>query len=151
MRKTSIELPTDHLPEHLLKLLEGMRRRMQEELTAEYGERRPFVRPSFGRMLQLIPPEGVRITEYAALARMTKQAAGEYVDSLESSGLAVSERLPSDRRVRMVRRTTEGDAVAADVSKTIGTIEERLRAEVGPRRYDTMVSVLRELGADSFG
>lgn len=151
MGKSSREVSTDHLPNHLFRLVEGLRRRMRAEVAVAFGPHPPFERPSFARMLQLIPPDGIRITDYATLARMTKQAVGEFVDSMETAELVVSERLPSDRRVRLVRRTALGDAVAADIDRVIGSVEARLRAEVGARRYDTMVAVMRELGADSFG
>ena len=131
-----------HLPDHLLALLEGTQRRMIAELT---NYERVTARGSYVRIAQMVPPEGIRVTDLAALANMTKQALGQFVDEMEAAGLVTSERLATDRRVRLVRRTAHGDEVCATVDRVFAEIENKLRAEVGERRYQTMRKVLGEL------
>jgi DNA-binding MarR family transcriptional regulator len=140
-------------PDHILRWLDGATRRIAAEMerealrAAEAG--RPYLstaaRPSQRRVLSMIGTGGVRITDLAHLAGMTKQAVGELVDSLERDGLATSEQDPNDRRVRLVRRTPLGTRSVEEASSLIAAAERRVRRQVGAARYDEMVQVLREV------
>ena len=98
----------------------------------------------------MIPPGAIRITDLAALAGMTKQALGEFVDRLEQAGLVSSGKDLSDGRVRLVSRTARGDAAARAAAEAIDTVENRWREEIGPDAYDAMKDAMRRLGARSF-
>ncbi|WP_049793771.1 MarR family winged helix-turn-helix transcriptional regulator [Hoyosella subflava] len=148
MRKGRLSAAS-HLPDHVLVLVEGVNRRMHRELL-EAGDP-PHPRGGFMRLLQMIPERGIRITDLAALSGMTKQSLGEFVNAMEEDGLVVSEKLPSDRRVRVVVRTADGERVAREVSARIAAVERAWRKEAGPERYDTMKAVLYDLGMESFG
>lgn len=97
----------------------------------------------------MIPPEGIRITDLAALAGMTKQALGEFIDGLERSGFVVSRRHETDGRVRLVSRTDSGDEVTEQTQAAIASVERQWRAELGADRYDEMFAALRDLGRDA--
>jgi DNA-binding MarR family transcriptional regulator len=140
----------DVLPDHIFRWLEAATRRMAAELSGGNSSRLAGLGGRQHRILQMIPPGGIRITELAQLAGMTKQAVGEFADLLEAGGFAVSRRDERDRRARLVSRTPAGDAAAAESSQAIAAVEQRWREEVGPARYDAMKDVLRELGRDSF-
>jgi DNA-binding MarR family transcriptional regulator len=139
----------DPLPDHLPRWLEAVSRRLYAELGAVARERFPDLRGSHRRILQMIPPEGIRITDLARLAAMTKQSLGEFVDRLEADGYVMSGRDPADGRVRLVSRTGLGDEAAAAAQQAISAVEEAWRREVGPADFDTMKDVLRRLGRDS--
>jgi DNA-binding MarR family transcriptional regulator len=139
----------DTLPDHLPRWLEAVNRR----LSANLGQQRarlqfPDLRGSHRRILQMIPPQGIRITDLAQLAGMTKQSLGEFVDGLEQSGYVASRRHESDGRVRIVTRTQSGDAAVAATREAIDAVEQEWRDEVGRDRYDAMKAVLRDLGRD---
>lgn len=137
-------------PDHILVLLEGLRRRTVADLGGQLDASGAKIRGSRVRLLQMIPREGVSITELAAIAGMTKQALGEFVDAMQVEGLVQSERLPSDRRVRQVRRTPKGDEASDIVDAMLADIESAWRQKVGPRRYETMRKVMQEIGIDIF-
>ncbi|HEY6479050.1 MAG TPA: hypothetical protein VIZ00_03415 [Streptosporangiaceae bacterium] len=139
----------DALPDHIFRWLEAATRRMAAELAGGSFSRFAGLRGGQRRILQMIPPAGIRITDLAQIAGLTKQAAGEFADLLEAGGFAVSGRDERDRRVRLVSRTPRGEEAAAESSRAIAAVEERWREEVGPARYDAMKDVLRELGRDS--
>ena len=139
----------DALPDHIFRWLEAATRRMAAELAGGSFGRFAGLRGGQRRILQMIPPGGIRITDLAQVAGLTKQAAGEFADLLEAGGFAVSGRDERDRRVRLVSRTPRGEEAAAESSRAIAVVEERWREEVGPARYDAMKDVLRELGRDS--
>jgi DNA-binding MarR family transcriptional regulator len=142
--------PKYQLPDHLPRWLEMASRRMARELGATLADSSfPELRGSHRRILQMVPADGIRITDLAAIADMTKQALGEFVDRLEQSGYVVSRRSETDGRVRIVSRTPLGDAAADETERVITSVEQRWRAEIGLARYDGMMAALRELGRDS--
>jgi DNA-binding MarR family transcriptional regulator len=86
--------------------------------------------------------------ECAFVICLDRCALGQMVYALEAAGLVASEADPADRRVRRVRRTPRGEEVSATLTTAIEAAERRLRQEVGPRRFDAMKQVMRELGRD---
>jgi DNA-binding MarR family transcriptional regulator len=139
----------DVLPDHIFRWLEAVTRRMAAELPGRKFSRFTGLGGRQRRVLQMIPSDGIRITDLALIAGMTKQAVGEFADLLEAGGFTVSRRDERDRRARLVSRTPAGDEAAAESSRVIAAVEQRWREEVGPARYDLMKEVLRELGRDS--
>ena len=136
----------DDLPDHIARWLEQVTRRLQAELGAHGWRDFPELRGSHRRILQMIPPPGIRITDLALLAGMTKQALGEFVDWLEQSGFVASGRDPADGRVRLVTRTEQGDAAASAAQRAIEAVERGWRQEIGDSRYETMKQAMRDLG-----
>jgi DNA-binding MarR family transcriptional regulator len=140
----------DVLPDHLARWLEAASKRLYADLRAQGTLVSPELRGSHRRILQMIPPQGVRITDLARIAGMTKQALGEFVDWLEQSGFVRSGRDPADGRVRLVTRTDRGDAAAEAARLAIEAVERDWRKEVGAEAFDTMKEALRHIGRDSF-
>ena len=144
---TSVNRPADDdLPDHIARWLEQVTRRLRDELGAHGWRDFPGLRGSHRRILQMIPPHGIRITDLALLAGMTKQALGEFVDWLEQSGFVASGRDPADGRVRLVTRTEQGDAAASAAQRAIEAVERGWRQEIGDSRYETMKQAMRDLG-----
>ena len=141
----------DWAPDHMARWLEAVTKRLQADLGAQDGSAFPELRGSHRRLLQMIPPEGIRITDLARRADMTKQALGEFMDRLEQAGFVSSGRAPADGRVRLITRTEEGDAAAAEAQRALDAVERGWRGEIGAARYDAMKQVLRQLGRDQIG
>jgi len=142
-------VPPDTLPDHLARWLEVVSRRLHSELQAQVSDEFSQPRGSHRRILQMIPGEGIRITDLAAMAQMTKQALGEFADWLEQSGFVRSQRDDADRRVRRLFRTDLGDKAADAAQRAIASVEAQWRQEIGPELYDAMKKALRQLGHDS--
>ena len=143
-------LHDDGLPDHLARWLEAVSKRLHAELGTRGMRDFPGLRGSHRRILQMIPPEGIRITDLALLAGMTKQALGEFVDGLEGSGFVTSRRDPADGRVKLVTRTAQGDQAAATAQRALEDVERAWRKEIGAAHYDAMKQALRVLGKGSF-
>ena len=141
----------DWAPDHMARWLEAMTKRLHADLGAQGGFAHPELRGSHRRLLQMIPPGGIRITDLACRADMTKQALGEFMDWLEQAGFVASGRDPADGRVRLISRTEQGDAAAIEAQRAIEAVERSWRTEIGPARYDAMKQVLRQLGRDQIG
>lgn len=147
VRKSPAE---DALPDHLARWLEAASKRLYADLRAQGSLAFPELRGSHRRILQMIPPQGVRITDLARIAGMTKQALGEFVDWLEQAGFVRSGGDPADGRVRLVTRTDLGDEAADAAGLAIAGVEREWRKEIGAETFDIMKQGLRQLGRDSF-
>src|SRR3954447_25609018 len=73
------------------------------------------LRPSHFRLLAHVPPTGATITELSAGMFMTKQAVGQFVTQLLTSGHVTVQTDVADRRRRIVLRTSKGDETVAAV------------------------------------
>ena len=134
--------------DHIAALLGLALRRIRAEILAGSEDQFPGLRVSHYRLLELIPPDGARITDLAEVATMTKQGLGQHVDYLQKLGYTTSERLREDRRVRLVRRTPLGDEAVAFSRAAIARVEQTWSNQLGPTRYESLRQTLRELGAD---
>jgi DNA-binding MarR family transcriptional regulator len=141
----------DPLPDHVARWLEAVSKRLSSDLGARGMTSFPELRGSHRRVLQMIPPAGVRITDLARIAGMTKQALGEFADQLEKMGFVASRRAEYDGRVRLITRTPRGDAAAEETDRAMADVERRWREEIGAARFDVMKQALRDLGRDSLG
>jgi DNA-binding MarR family transcriptional regulator len=76
----------------------------------ELLEQSPYtdVRPTHGCVFRFVHGDGMRLTELATKAGLTKQSVGEIVDDL--SGLGYIERFPdpTDKRAKLIRLTEKG-------------------------------------------
>ncbi|MBM6400508.1 MarR family winged helix-turn-helix transcriptional regulator [Phycicoccus sonneratiae] len=131
--------------EVLPELMAGLFARIRAELADLPMDGLRF---SHVRVLGGVPEEGASVTAIAEQIGMTKQGCGQFVAQLTASGHLVAVADPTDRRVRLVRRTPEGDAFVARVVAATAVVEERFAEEVGPRRYASFRRVLDELVAD---
>ena len=109
------------------------------------------LRPSHVRVLSSVPDGGCTVTELAHLVGMTKQGCGQFVTTLVGSGHLAESRSATDRRVRHVTRTPEGDTTLVRFAAVMEGLEERWRGAVGPRRYAAFRGVLDELSAGAAG
>ena len=138
--------PPGPWPEHIAGLLGRALRRLREEILA-VSDDFPGLRVSHYRLLELIPPDGARITDLAEVALMTKQALGQHVDYLQGLGYTESDRLRADRRVRLVRRTARGEEAVAFSRAAIERVEALWADQLGLERYEEFREILRVIGA----
>lgn len=130
----------DPLPEVLATLFTRIRADLSPTLVDD-------LRFSHVRVLLGIPDEGASVTDVAARIGMTKQGCGQFVTRLVETGHVITTSAPDDARVRLVRRTPEGDRFLGGVVDGVTRLEEQFAAEVGPRRYATFRRVLEDLTA----
>jgi DNA-binding MarR family transcriptional regulator len=140
----------DFEPKHLGYLLGRASHRMRHDLSRlaeELGHadrHAPLTGGSF-RVLSIIPAGGARVTDLARLARMTKQAFGQFVSQLDELGYVSVETLATDRRVRLVKRTALGDEAVSLTNQLYRRLEQRWKRSVGAARWDAFHEVLLDL------
>ncbi|HKV19666.1 MAG TPA: MarR family transcriptional regulator [Mycobacterium sp.] len=97
------------------------------------------------RIGQRLNREGIRITELAEQAGVTKQTAGALVDELEANGYVTRKPDPADARARLVVLTDRGEKLCATAAAEIARVEAEWQAHLGAKAYDDMRSALVSL------
>ena len=87
-------------------------------------------------------PEGVRLTELAQTARITKQSMGALVDSLEHAGYVERVDDPDDARAWRVRLTAKGRQYGRDVRKFSREKEKTIASRLGKQRLEDLRKTL---------
>src|SRR5215470_15799123 len=113
---SSTDSASDHTPSlgTLLRLAHAV---MIEEYTRWLaGSPYKGIQPAHAAAIQPLwqRPEGVRLTELAQTARITKQSMGALVDSLEHGGYVERVDDPDDARAWRVRLTAKGRQYGRD-------------------------------------
>lgn len=109
----------------------------------------PGLRPSHYRLVDNTPTEGIRLSDLAHRANMTKQALGEFVATLAAAGLVQVAPDPSDGRARLVTLTPDGQRVQDQIRRTISAIEQDLQRRVGAHNWAVFRDVLDQLAHPS--
>jgi DNA-binding MarR family transcriptional regulator len=94
---------------------------------------------------------GMRLTELAERARMTKQGVGEAVSDLERLGYAERVPDPSDGRAKIIRLTASGRAAQRAGFETIAQIEREWCERFGEQPVEAARALLGELVASPMG
>ena len=87
-------------------------------------------------------PEGMRLTELAAHAGMTKQSMGELVDKMEAVGYVERVADPADRRATRIRYTRKGLKVAHVTRALLLEVEAEWAGAIGRSRLESLRGTL---------
>ena len=90
-------------------------------------------------------PNGLRSTELAAYARITKQSMGYLVDHLSTSGYVERVPDPADQRAKVVRLTPLGWSVGQLIRSIVLGVEADWAEVIGRDRMTELKAILREL------
>ncbi|WP_427016289.1 MarR family winged helix-turn-helix transcriptional regulator [Pseudarthrobacter sp. P1] len=135
--------PADSLP-HIADLLAGAFGTLRSTINARSI---PGLRPSHYRVMSLIPPEGIRLTELAERASITKAGIGQFMKYLEHEGYVGLAGDPADKRAKIVVLAQPGRA-AVDLSlQIIAETEERWSEALGAERYRELRRALFDIAS----
>ena len=130
--------PEQHAP--LLRLLGLATRQLADELHGKLvAAGVTDHRDSWNNVMPHIPPTGIRLTDLAARAGMTKQAMAELVAEIERRGYLQRTTDPADRRAKIITFTDQGWAT---VNLALAALAE-LEAEITGRLGESAVRQLR--------
>lgn len=136
---------TNHPPATLLSLLDAATEAVLAEFRKELEEAGyADIRPTHGCVFRFVRDDGMRLTELARLAGMTKQSVGELVDDLV--GLGYVERIPDpeDRRAKLICLTDRGIEAQRVGFGLLGEIEDRWAERFGAARVKQLRKLLEE-------
>jgi DNA-binding MarR family transcriptional regulator len=103
------------------------------------------LRPAHLQVLSGGPVDGLRVTELADRASMTKQSMHELVGHLERCGYVRREPDPADSRARLVRLTARGRELEEAAHAASARLHLAWRERVGVDRFDALWTALQEL------
>ena len=98
-----------------------------------------------GNLLVHIGPEGIRQSDLAEKAGLTKQAVQQFVDELVRDGIVFRAPDERDARARWVRLTPAGEAAMRDADRIKLQIETRWRSLLGDAGFAALDSALRQV------
>ncbi|HXF32555.1 MAG TPA: MarR family winged helix-turn-helix transcriptional regulator [Solirubrobacterales bacterium] len=82
------------------------------------------IRPTHGCVFRFLHGDGMRLTDLAALAGLTKQSVGEIVDDLTALGYIERYPDPTDKRAKLLRLTVKGKTAQATGFSLFSKLEE---------------------------
>ena len=110
---------------------------------SEFGD----IRPTHGCVFRYVQGEGLRLTDIAERANMTKQSVGEIVDDLVARGYAKRIPDPEDRRAKLICLTDRGEEAQAHGRKLFAKVEKRWAQRYGVERIAALRELLEEIAA----
>jgi DNA-binding MarR family transcriptional regulator len=110
---------------------------------SEFGD----IRPTHGCVFRFVQGEGLRLTDIAERAKLTKQSVGEIVDDLVERGYAKRVPAPDDRRAKLICLTERGEAAQAHGRKLFAKVEKRWAERYGAERIAALRELLEEMAA----
>jgi DNA-binding MarR family transcriptional regulator len=137
---------------HIGQLLVQLTRLFQNELFERLvAAGLTDARVSHTHVTAYIKAEGSRLSELAAMARMTLPAMSELVDDLQRLGIVERRPDPTDRRAKLICLTDAGWDAIRIAQRVIGEIEAGYAQRVGKDRFEeaaqTLDALLRDLTA----
>jgi DNA-binding MarR family transcriptional regulator len=117
----------------------------REELEqSEFGD----IRPTHGCVFRYVQGEGLRLTEIAERAKLTKQSVGEIVDDLVERGYAQRIPDPEDRRAKLICLTEKGERAQVHGRRLFDKVEKRWAQRYGTERIAGLRELMEEIAAD---
>jgi DNA-binding MarR family transcriptional regulator len=113
--------------------------------TAGYGDVRSAHLPVIQAMAT--NPAGLRATELAAYARITKQSMGYLVDHLHTGGYVERVPDPSDQRAKVVCLTPRGRELSQTIRAAVRDVEAAWAERIGGTQIQHLRAALQELVA----
>ena len=110
---------------------------------SEFGD----IRPTHGCVFRFVQGHGLRLTDIAERANMTKQSVGEVVDDLVDRGYAKRIPDPDDRRAKLICLTERGETAQAHGRKLFAKVEKRWAERYGTDRIAALRELLEEIAA----
>lgn len=100
---------------------------------------------AMGRVAARLSEDGIRVTELAEQARITKQSASVLVDQLERAGYVTRVPDPADARARLVVIAPRGREVLAVARREERAIEREWTRHLGSVRMAALKDALADL------
>ena len=102
-------------------------------------------RDSWNNVMPHIPASGIRLTELAARAGMTKQAMAELVAEIERRGYIQRTTDPADRRAKIIEYTDKGWAIVRLALSALGELEAEITGRLGEPSVRQLRDALLEI------
>jgi DNA-binding MarR family transcriptional regulator len=105
------------------------------------------VRPTHGCVFRYVKGPGLRLTDLAERANMTKQSVGEIVDDLTARGYVKRIPDPDDKRAKLICLTERGEEAKDYGQRLFAKVEKRWAERYGAERIAALRDLLEEIAA----
>jgi MarR family transcriptional regulator for hemolysin len=106
-------------------------------------------RPTWLVLLALTIDEQANQRRLAEFVGIRGATLTHHLNAMESAGLVVRSRDPSNRRSHVVRRTTAGDEMFVRLREAATAFDEQLRHGLSARDIDALTDLLQRLGENA--
>jgi DNA-binding MarR family transcriptional regulator len=130
---------TQHLNRMLLEAFRVLDGQVDAALEARGASE---LSPRHATAILLLDRKGVRLTDLAERAGITKQAMMQVVNDLERMGLVKRTADPSDARAKSVTLTAKGQKERGEAARAVSGVEQRVRRKLGPAKYESLRTTL---------
>ncbi|HEY2478892.1 MAG TPA: MarR family transcriptional regulator [Solirubrobacterales bacterium] len=103
------------------------------------------LRPTHGCVFRFVHGDGMRLTELASLAGLTKQSVGEIADDLTKLGYIERYPDPTDKRAKLIRLTDKGKEAQRTGFSLFAKLEKEWSEAFGADRIEALRSLLEEV------
>jgi DNA-binding MarR family transcriptional regulator len=103
------------------------------------------IRPTHGCVFRFVHDDGMRLTELASLAGLTKQSLGEIVDDLSKLGYLERYPDPTDKRAKLIRLSGKGKKAQRMGFSLFAKLEEDWAETFGADRIEALRTLLEEV------
>jgi DNA-binding MarR family transcriptional regulator len=115
----------------------------QARVNVEVGER--VARPALMRLLPFLDRDGIRPSELARRADVTKQAVGQTLKASEDLGFVEFAADPTDGRAQLIRLTAAGEAAFRYGNSVLAFLEGELSRSIGQPAVRDVASGLQAM------
>jgi DNA-binding MarR family transcriptional regulator len=105
----------------------------------------PELRPAHSSLLRNLSEAGLRVSELAERAQVTKQSMGYLADSLAAADYVTLEPDPTDRRAKRVLLTVKGRAAADAMVRISAEVERDFAGLIGKPEMTQLRTLLEQL------
>lgn len=129
------------MPGHLI-------RRVQQISSALFAEECgifDLTSVQFAALLAIGANPDIDATRLSHLVAFDRSTLGDVLERMESKGWIERHATKADRRIKLVRLTTAGDALLRKVEPAVGRVQHRLLEPLAPQERRTMVHLLSRI------
>jgi len=101
-----------------------------------------YITPAMSRMFGQMGKEPVSLSELARRLIVSRQAVHQLANEALKHGLVELIESPTNRRVRLLRFTPQGEVMYANGTRDLREIERQLAERLGPEDMDTLLRIL---------
>ena len=132
----------NNIGQHLLEVAKDFQKRALERFVAEGHA---GVQPAHQAVFTHLHVAGMRLTELAQRAAISKQAMGQLVDEVERLGYVERVSDPTDGRAKIVRFTPAGLELIQDGTQIAAAIQREYAELIGKKKLNLLREILEEL------
>jgi DNA-binding MarR family transcriptional regulator len=142
-----LSIPGEASPRPLLSLLfRLLHQRYAEEIDAALREAGFHdIRPAHANVFAFARPDGIQVSELAAVSQVRKQTMAQAVEQLEQLGYVERRPDPSDGRARLIFLTARGLAVRPVCVAAGRRVEERWADLIGDEAVESLRQTMQDL------